>query len=154
MLSLSLSPCIYIYIYVCVCERCSVESAPRRENERGEIDMKRWCVCVCVLVRRFTKAEADFNGDEAAYNDYLETYETIAYNLINKIDVEEMEEKLREYEVAREEERVAATTMRANGGDDHDGGGQDGETRIELAGGYDERIVKDKAMVMLLGALR
>ena len=151
MLSLSLSPCIYIY----VCVRDAVLRVRHAERMReGEIDMKRWCVCVCVLVRRFTKAEADFNGDEAAYNDYLETYETIAYNLINKIDVEEMEEKLREYEVAREEERVAATTMRANGGDDHDGGGQDGETRIELAGGYDERIVKDKAMVMLLGALR
>ena len=116
---------------------------------------------MCVYWCRFTKAEADFNGDEAAYNDYLETYETIAYNLTHKIDVEEMEEKLRAYEVAREEERIAATTTttRANGdGDgrqfDSSSRGQDYEMRIEVAGGYDERVVKDKAMVMLLGALR
>ena len=119
-------------------------------------------VCVCVYAwNRFTKTEADFNGDEAAYNDYLETYETIAYNLSHNIDVEETEEKLREYEAAREQERGAATTVPrgANGGvdgRDYDFSmtQQERQTCIELAGGYDERIVKEKAMAMLLGALR
>lgn len=57
---------------------------------------------------RLDKTEADFETLRD-YNDYLETVEEITWNLILKIDLEETEKKLRQYEEAQKAEKNIAT---------------------------------------------
>lgn len=60
--------------------------------------------------KTFNKSEQDFNSLEE-YNNYLEEVETIIFNLVHGIDVEETERKLAAYEMANRN-LIKANTLR------------------------------------------
>lgn len=64
---------------------------PEEEEFEREKEIRR------KLARIFNKTSADFGGDAAAYNDYLETVETYVANLAGGIDVERTEAAIRAY---------------------------------------------------------
>lgn len=64
---------------------------PEEEEFEREKEIRR------KLARIFNKTAADFAGDAAAYNDYLESVETYVANLAGGVDVERTEAAIRAY---------------------------------------------------------
>ena len=115
---------------------------------------------------RFTRAESDF-ADPDAYNDYLELIEDCVYNLTNGVDVEDTERRIREYEQQQQQQQGgqqerrgqpgAAARPEANGAAGLEPAVYDDAERRRLcaiAGGYDDAVVRTRAIATLAGALR
>ncbi|CDK24522.1 unnamed protein product [Kuraishia capsulata CBS 1993] len=71
-----------------------------------ETDLRRKVLSV------YNKKEEDFRGDLEGYNKYLEEIEQMVDNLINGVDVEETENKLKQYEVLNKQQISANNTRK------------------------------------------
>ena len=109
------------------------------------------------LRTRFTRSESDFAGDPDAYNDYLEMLEDCVYNLTNDVDVESTEKRIQEYEQQQQQQQQSEDNRTdANGAAVLEPAVYDDAERRRLcaiAGGYDESIVRKRAIAMLVGSI-